>query len=97
MINTENETKQEATERIGRELRAERKLNEKKDFIRDYYFTLTGEPMTDEQLLKYIEAFDIASDGYNIMSFILKERIIINKNVQRQSIEEFNITNNIKE
>jgi hypothetical protein len=83
------ETNEEATNRISRELKAETKLKERRDFIMGMFFELTGQIMSEETFQEYNKLFEQAETGYNIKSFIRDKGIEINNKVREQSFEEF--------
>ena len=64
------ESNAEATDRISNELRAEKKLNERRDCVMDFFFEITGMPMPLAWFEEYNEIFNKAKKGYNIKSFI---------------------------
>jgi hypothetical protein len=87
------ETKDEATERISQELKDERKYNERRDFIMDFFFMLTGTPMTQEQFDLYNENYNAAvveeDKTYNIKSFIRDIGIKIDHKVLESNFDQF--------
>jgi len=87
------ETKDEATERISQELKDERKYNERRDFIMEFFFMLTGIPMTQEQFDLYNENYNAAivteDKTYNIKSFIRDIGIKIDHKVLDSNFETF--------
>jgi hypothetical protein len=64
------ETQHEATLRIGQELRAKTKLEERRNAVMNMYFEITGFPMTTAEFEIYNSIFEKANPGYNIVSFI---------------------------
>ena len=64
------ETNLEATRRIGEELRAATKLEERRNAVMNMYFEITGFPMTNAEFEIYNAIFEKADNGYNIVSFI---------------------------
>ena len=64
------ETNLEATRRIGEELRAATKLEERRNAVMNMYFEITGFPMTNAEFEIYNAIFEKADKGYTIRSFI---------------------------
>jgi hypothetical protein len=64
------ETNAEATDRIAKELRAEKKLEERRKCVKGYFLELTGREMTEAEFILYNDRFNKAKEGYNIKSFI---------------------------
>ena len=85
----EQESKSQATDRISEELKGKRIYEEKRDVVFNYFFELTGQPMTMKQFEKYIEKFNKAEPGYNIWKFILDEKIKIDERIKSMGYEEF--------
>ena len=56
-----NESKAEATERIGRELREERAFEERKHAVMNWFKGLTGREMTLAEFLLYDDKFKSGS------------------------------------
>lgn len=71
------ETNTEVTERISKELKAERKLEERKQAVMNMYFELTGTPMSNADFEIYNYCFNRAKDGFNIKSWIRDREILI--------------------
>lgn len=80
-IDRSKETNAEATNRIRLELLAEDKLNERRDAVMNWFFGLTGVPMTEEQFQEYNHIFNIPDkEGepkrvYNIKTYIRDKKI----------------------
>jgi hypothetical protein len=72
------ETNAEATERISRELQADKKLEERRRVVKGYFLELTGREMTEAEFILYNERFEKAQPGYNIKSFISELKNINN-------------------
>jgi len=64
------ESNQEATDRIGNELRTETKLKERKHAVMNWFKGLTGREMTEAEFIVYNSKFNKAEAGYNIKNFI---------------------------
>lgn len=88
MINTEEEilklreeTKKEATDRIGAELRENKMQIEREKVIMNYFFDLTGIPMPLDWVKDYTKTFynPDTPAGYNLVSFISSKQEEINK------------------
>jgi hypothetical protein len=86
------ETNQEATERIQAELRADTAMKARRDVVMDYFFEITGEPMTLEQFEKYNKLLNSnkTETGYNIKSFIRDEKIIKKIHNTLNPLDDFN-------
>jgi hypothetical protein len=85
----QEETNAEATERISRELKAERKLTERKNFIMSMFFELTGKFMSEKLFQEYNNLFEKSKPGYNLKSFIRDKNLETNQEVRELSLEEF--------
>lgn len=70
------ETNAEATERVQRELKSERKLEERRKTLKAYFLEIAEKEMTEAEFIFYNDKFEKAEKGYNIKSFIkeLEER-----------------------
>jgi hypothetical protein len=76
------ESNAEATDRISKELKDERKLEARKNCVKSFFKMLTGEEMTEEQFIVYNNKFNKAKSGYNIKSYI--------RDIGLKCLEEFN-------
>jgi len=69
-MKTKEETNEEATDRISKELKEERAFEERKKCVMSWFKGLTGREMTLAEFIVYDEKFKKAVAGYNIKSFI---------------------------
>ena len=84
-----NENKAHATDRISEELKARRKFEARRDAVYNYFFELTGQPMSNEQFNKYNDLFNKAKPGYNLWQFILDEKIVVDERIKSMGYTEF--------
>lgn len=86
-----HESNVEATERICAERRQEKNIEERRKYVMSFFFELTGEPMTEEQFQQYNKKFmsETTKAGYNLMSYIKKNKIKINHDIINATFEEF--------
>ena len=77
----ERESQKEATDRISKELRAETKQIEREKVFMNYFFDLTGVPMSMDWLKEYLSIFDNVDTprGYNLKNFIESKKEQIEK------------------
>lgn len=69
------ESNSQATNRIGEELRKAKKEEERKKSVFDFFFILTGLPMTEEEYTLYMEEWN-KRDTYNIKTFIRDRHLL---------------------
>lgn len=69
-LEKQKESNTKATDRISEELRAEKKLEERRRVVMDYFFELTGMPMPLNWFEEYNEIFNEAEKGYNLGVYI---------------------------